>query len=93
MDYWKVLGVNENSSDDEIKKSYRKLSLKHHPDRGGDGIQFKKINEAYQTLGDTNKRQMYKMNRGNPFLEVECLECLQCPECLECLEWVMHKFL
>jgi DnaJ family protein A protein 2 len=67
MDYYKVLGVNENSSDDEIKKSYRKLSLKHHPDRGGDANEFKKINEAYQTLGNPNKRQMYKMNRGNPF--------------------------
>jgi len=67
MDYYKVLGVNENSSDDEIKKSYRKLSLKHHPDRGGNANEFKKINEAYQTLGDPKKRQMYKMNRGNPF--------------------------
>ena len=65
-DYYKVLGVSENSSGDEIKKAFRKLSLKHHPDRGGDSNVFKKINEAYQTLGDAEKREMYKMRR-NPF--------------------------
>ena len=72
MDYYKVLGVNENSSDDEIKKAYRKLSLKHHPDRGGNGEEFKKINEAYSTLGDVEKRQMYKMRRRNPFQNFSC---------------------
>ena len=66
-DYYKVLGVSENSSGDEIKKAFRKLSLKHHPDRGGDSNVFKKINEAYQTLGDAEKREMYKMRRNNPF--------------------------
>ena len=44
MDYYKVLGVKENSSQEEIKKSFRKLSLKHHPDRGGNEGEFKKIN-------------------------------------------------
>ena len=48
-DYYKILGVQSNSNADDIKKSYRKLSLKHHPDRGGDANDFKKINEAYQT--------------------------------------------
>jgi len=67
MDYYKVLGVNENSSGDDIKKAYRKLSLKHHPDRKGDTETFKRINEAYQTLGDTQKRNMYKMRNKNPF--------------------------
>ena len=43
MDYYKVLGVQESSNQDDIKKAYRKLSLKHHPDRGGDAEQFKKI--------------------------------------------------
>ena len=66
-DYYKVLGVSENSNGDEIKKAFRKLSLKHHPDRGGDANIFKKINEAYQTLGDADKREMYKMKRNNPF--------------------------
>ena len=67
MDYYKVLGVSESSSQDDIKKAYRKLSLKHHPDRGGDAEQFKKINEAYSVLGDTEKRRMYKMRNQNPF--------------------------
>ena len=67
MDYYKVLGVSENASSDEIKKAYRKLSLKHHPDRKGDVETFKKINEAYQTLGDEQKRNMYKMRNKNPF--------------------------
>ena len=52
MDYYKVLGVDPKSSQGDIKKAFRKLSLKHHPDRGGDAEEFKKINEAYSTLGD-----------------------------------------
>ena len=56
MDYYKVLDVDPNSSQDVIKKAFRKLSLKHHPDRGGDAEEFKKINEAYTTLGDTEKK-------------------------------------
>ncbi len=70
MDYYKVLGVNESSSQDDIKKAYRKLSLKHHPDRGGDEEQFKKINEAYSILGDVEKRRMYKMQNANPFAQM-----------------------
>ena len=46
LNYFKVLGVNETSTDDEIKKAFRKLSMKHHPDRGGDENEFKKINGA-----------------------------------------------
>ena len=57
MDYYKVLGVSENSSQGDIKKAFRKLSLKHHPDRGGDAEEFKKINEAYSTLGDVEKKK------------------------------------
>jgi DnaJ-class molecular chaperone len=67
MDYYEVLGVTENSSSDEIKKAYRKLSLKHHPDRKGNVETFKRINEAYQTLGDVQKRNMYKMRHKSPF--------------------------
>ena len=70
MDYYKVLGVDESSNQDDIKKAYRKLSLKHHPDRGGDGEQFKKINEAYSVLGDPEKRRMYKMQNANPFSQM-----------------------
>ena len=65
-DYYKILGVQSNSNSDDIKKSYRKLSLKHHPDRGGDANDFKKINEAYQTLGNPEKKRMYDMQKSNP---------------------------
>jgi len=65
-DYYKILGVQSNSNPDDIKKAYRKLSLKHHPDRGGDASEFKKINEAYQTLGSPEKKKMYDMQQNNP---------------------------
>ncbi|HSA08714.1 MAG TPA: DnaJ domain-containing protein, partial [Candidatus Moranbacteria bacterium] len=59
-DYYKILGVNKNASDDEIKKAYRKLAHQHHPDKqGGDSNKFKEINEAYQVLSDKTKRQQY----------------------------------
>ena len=67
MDYYKVLGVGEDADEQEIKKAYRKLSLRHHPDRGGNAEEFKKINEAYSTLGDKTKRQQYNMQRSNPY--------------------------
>ena len=66
-DYYKTLGVNTNDNSDKIKKAFRKLSLKHHPDRGGDANEFKKINEAYQTLGDANKKRQYDMQKNSPF--------------------------
>tara|TARA_B100000925_G_C21957789_1_gene451970 strand:- start:329 stop:1273 length:945 start_codon:yes stop_codon:yes gene_type:complete len=68
MDYYEVLGVNPKSSQGEIKKAFRKLSLKHHPDRGGDAEEFKKINEAYSTLSDVEKKRMYDMQKNNPFM-------------------------
>ena len=64
--YYDVLGVNKTASQDEIKKAYRNLSKKYHPDRnGGDDTKFKEINEAYDTLGDENKRKQY--DNPNPF--------------------------
>jgi DnaJ-class molecular chaperone len=66
-DFYKCLGVEPNAPQDVIKKAYRKLSLKHHPDRCGNDVVFKQINEAYQTLGDAQKRQMYDMQKSNPF--------------------------
>lgn len=59
MDYYSILGVPKGASDDEIKKAYRKLAMKHHPDRGGDQAQFQKIQEAYDTLSDGQKRHQY----------------------------------
>ena len=52
MDYYAVLGITKSSSPEEIKQAYRKLAMKHHPDKGGDEAEFKKINEAYAVLGN-----------------------------------------
>jgi DnaJ-class molecular chaperone len=65
-DYYQILGVNRNSSQDDIKKAYRKLAAKHHPDRGGDTASFQKIQEAYDVLGNDQKRQQY----DNPMPEM-----------------------
>lgn len=70
-DYYQILGVQPNASADEIKKAYRKLANKHHPDKGGDQAKFKDISVAYDTLGDTQKRAQYDAERQgfgqNPF--------------------------
>ena len=62
-DYYSVLGVNKNSTSEEIKKAFRKLAVKYHPDRNPDNKaseeKFKEISEAYEVLGDTEKRQKY----------------------------------
>ena len=58
-DYYKILGVSRTADADEIKKAYRKLARKHHPDAGGDEAKFKQINEAYEVLSDEKKRKMY----------------------------------
>jgi curved DNA-binding protein len=61
MDYYNTLGIPKNSSDAEIKSAYRKMAMKHHPDRGGDEKKFKEVNEAYETLSDPQKKQMIDM--------------------------------
>ncbi|MBI2943142.1 MAG: molecular chaperone DnaJ [Candidatus Wallbacteria bacterium] len=63
-DYYEVLGVARNAGEDEIKKAFRKLAMRHHPDRaGGDHKEaeekFKELNEAYEVLSDREKRQRY----------------------------------
>ena len=62
-DYYEVLGVNRDASDDELKKSYRRLAMKHHPDRNPDNAksegQFKEAKEAYEILSDGEKRVAY----------------------------------
>jgi DnaJ-class molecular chaperone len=59
MDYYNTLGVPRSASPEEIKKAYRRLAMQHHPDRGGDHNTFAKINEAYDTLSDPDKRDSY----------------------------------
>ena len=59
MDYYRTLGVNRNASQDEIKKAYKKQAMKHHPDKGGDSAKFQKINEAYDTLKNPEKKSYY----------------------------------
>jgi molecular chaperone DnaJ len=65
--YYTVLGVQENADQDTIKKAYRHLAKTHHPDKGGDDEIFKKVSEAYDVLGDDNKRAQYDNQRKNPF--------------------------
>jgi len=66
-DYYKVLGVDEKASDDELKKAYRKMSMIHHPDKNGNTDEskqkFQELNNAYELLSDANKRRTYDMMR------------------------------
>lgn len=61
MDYYATLGLQRGASPDEIKKAYRSMAMKHHPDRGGDEKKFKDISAAYEILSDPQKKQMYDM--------------------------------
>src|SRR5438874_5326456 len=66
-DFYAVLGVSASASQDEIKKQYRKLAAKHHPDKNQNdpkaAERFKEISEAYQVLGDAEKRKQYDQMR------------------------------
>ena len=65
MDHYETLGVSKDANQQDIKKAYRKLASKHHPDKGGDQEQFKRIQGAYEILSDPNKRAQY--DNPNPF--------------------------
>ena len=66
-DYYSILGVSKDADDASIKRMYRKLSKKHHPDKGGDEEKFKEVNEAYSVLSNPEKRADY----DNPMLHLE----------------------
>ena len=83
MDHYQTLGVSRDADSSEIKKAYRKLASKHHPDKGGDEQKFKQLQEAYETLSDPEKRANYDnpnpfrgfdgdpfAGRGNPFADI-----------------------
>ena len=80
--HYETLGVSNEATDIEIKKAYRSLSLKYHPDRNNNSeeatAKFQKINEAYETLSDENKRMQYNMELegGIPYCEGYC--CCGC---------------
>jgi DnaJ-class molecular chaperone len=72
-DYYEILGVKKDASLAEIKKAYRTLSLKYHPDKNQDANSsdtFAKISSAYEILGDEDKRANYDMSRSNPFMRM-----------------------
>lgn len=58
-DYYDILGVSKSASAEEIKSAFRKKAHEHHPDKGGNAEKFKELNEAYQVLGNAEKRQRY----------------------------------
>lgn len=84
MDYYETLGVNHTTKPDEIKKAYKKLASKHHPDKGGDPEEFKKVQAAYDVLGNPQKKHEYDnpspfrnhgqgnphAGQGNPFSDI-----------------------
>lgn len=67
MNYYQILGVDKTAGPDEIKSAFRKLAKQHHPDLGGDSKKFQEINQAYEVLGDPQKKQEYdfRLNYGN----------------------------
>ncbi|MFC1874430.1 DnaJ domain-containing protein, partial [Chloroflexota bacterium] len=71
-DYYRILGVAEDASDEEIRSAFRKLAFQHHPDTTPDDREraeaiFKEVNEAYGVLGDRIKRQQYDYARQGLF--------------------------
>jgi len=65
MDYYGTLGLQRGASEEEIKTAYRKMAMKHHPDRGGDQNRFKEISTAYEALSDPEKKRIIDMG-GDP---------------------------
>ena len=72
--FYEILEIPETANLDDIKKSYRKLSMIYHPDKNKNNpestAKFQKISEAYETLGDKDKKNEYDMTRNNPFIKM-----------------------
>ena len=72
-DYYDVLGVARNASDEDLKKAYRRSAMKHHPDRnpGDSGAEtaFKECKEAYEVLSDETRRKAYDDNRRRSLID------------------------
>ena len=72
--FYNILEVAETASQEDIKKSYRRLSMLHHPDKNGNSQESKekiqKINEAYEVLGDAERKKEYDMTQNNPFFKM-----------------------
>jgi len=71
-DYYNILGLQDGADDEAIRQAYKRLAMKHHPDRGGDAAHFQEIQEAYSTLSDPARRAQWQQQRhfqhdGGPF--------------------------
>jgi curved DNA-binding protein CbpA len=76
-DYYTILGVNPHAAAADIKRAYRKLAVRYHPDKNPDPrahALFQEINEAYDVLGDPDKRKIYDIRLGNPLAEIQLEE-------------------
>ena len=72
-DYYSILGVHPSASDYEVRKAFRKLAVRYHPDKNPSAEArplFHDINEAYDVLSDPEKRALYDARRTNPFAEI-----------------------
>jgi curved DNA-binding protein len=65
MDYYQILGVSKNADPKQIKQAYKKASMKHHPDRGGNHDEFVKVQQAYETLSNSDKKAAYDNPQPN----------------------------